>query len=815
MVSFRGRDEWFITCPTGSFLLPANASLSRSLMTSVLCSLGLIAQPVLAEQEKSRVAVLEEVIVTAQKREQNLQDVPMAVTAVGRELIENNEINNIQDLTKVVPSVRLTPNDGSPGGGAISVRGVGTFVFSPGVEPNVLVMSDGVPLSRNTLANFDFADIERIEVLRGPQGTLFGKNASAGLIHVITRDPSPEFEARVRASVESHDHWPGGLWKIQGSVSGPLTDDLGLRITGFYKEVDGFYEDIRLGETLPDTESYGIRTKLLWEVSDNVVARLGLEHDEYEGGSTPLVFGSANPDIERRIAPIEPGPENRQTKTFGTNANGENSSIALTLDWDIGWATVTSVTAYREAERLNEITADGIDGDRFDIVKAPIVTEFETFSQELRLTSTSGESIEYTVGAMWFDNWLNYKYDQYINDIPAGFIVAAAAPGLPLPDPGNIFGGADSLELLQYGAIVTTTENIGVFAEVSWHFSDFWHLTVGGRYIYEYVDVPEFYFFQEIRHAATGLPVTSGEVNRTDANVSDTAQTGKASLQYDWGEHSTVYGTISTGYRGRSYDIAPLSAEAGNNSLDNPTKPETVVSYELGIKSRLFDNRLQMNVSVYDSIFSDFQAQLTDLSGDSGIPQTRVANAGELETRGVEVEIMAKPTSELFFAATLLYNRAIFNEFITQCFPGQRPEEEGAIDSNNDGVCDAQDVSGKPLANSPRRSVSLLARYDHLLEGSGQNIYAQLSGRWQDKVQFSNDQHPLTIHDPVSIWDLRLGWISEGGRLEVAGYVKNIFSESYDALRYAFSLQNDRRDYVHNLAPDADRTFGLSAEYQW
>lgn len=179
-------------------------------------------------------AKLEEVIVTAQKRSQNLQDVPMAVTALGREMLQDNAVNSVEDLTKLVPSMRFTPGD-DPANNSIRIRGVGTDVFSIAVEPNVSVVVDDVPLARTEMASFEFADLERVEVLRGPQGTLFGKNSTAGLIHVISRDPAPEFEAFVRAIYEDRDEFPGHMAKTQFGASGQLTDNLGMRVTGFYK----------------------------------------------------------------------------------------------------------------------------------------------------------------------------------------------------------------------------------------------------------------------------------------------------------------------------------------------------------------------------------------------------------------------------------------------------------------------------------------------------------------------------------------------------------------------------------------------------
>lgn len=761
----------------------------------------------------SALAQLEEVIVTAQKREQSLQDVPMAVTAVGRAFIENNEINTIEDLTKVVPSVRMTP-DGSPSGGSIRVRGVGTNVFSSAVEPNVLVMLDGVPLARNSLANFDFADIERIEVLRGPQGTLFGKNASAGLIHVITRDPAPEFEARLKVNTEKNADWPGSLYKLQTTVSGPMTDTIGLRLTGFYKQSEGVYEDINFDSNLPDVKRYGLRSKLRWDPSAELMVRFDLELERTDGETPPVVFRSAHPELAQRLQPIEPSEENRRGKTFGTNRyDTESLASTLALDWELGAVSLSSITAFRSADTSDNISTDGLNGQRVDLTSNGAEQSIDTFTQEFRVTSADSEVLEYTAGVLWFDNRIERDFSRTVDDLPAAFFATVLAPGVPLPAvPAAMLGGSDAFNQREDSFQIVETRNLGVFAEATWHLHERWHLTAGARYIRDEVIVDTLERFSRVAHTATDTELMSSRFGPGGTTVKDTAATGRLSLQYDWGEHSTVYGTVATGYRGSAID---LDASDSQSALDNPVDPETALTYELGLKSRLLDNRLELNVAAFHTTFEDFQAQITDLDSPGSLASFRLDNAGELETKGVEIEFTARPVNPVTLVGSVLYNKAVYREFVTQCFQGQRGDEGGAIDRDGDGTCDAQDVAGKPLANAPQWSASLTSRYDHVYGELGQTLYAQLTGRWQDEVQFSNDQHPLTIHDAYSIWDLRVGWLSSASRFQIAAYVKNLFDEMYVASIVPLSLVNDRRDLVHNVSSDANRSYGVAVEYQW
>lgn len=763
-------------------------------------------------------AALEEVIVTAQKREQNLQDVPMAVTAVGRELLENNEINTLDDLTKLVPSLRLTP-DGSPSGGSIRIRGVGTNVFSSAVEPNVLVMLDGVPLARNSLANFEFADIERIEVLRGPQGTLFGKNASAGLIHVVTRDPAPEFEARVRFSYEQPDEFAGNFAKTQFTVSGPIADDMGLRITGFGQKSHGHIEDILQNDELPDVSRFGLRGKLRWDPSDTVAVRLVLEMQHTDAEATPVIFRSGSPELKEKSKPLKYSETNRQTRTFGGNlADSSGKAAAFSVDWELADFIITSVTAYRDADNANAQSLAGLGGDRVNLRKSSGTDYLETITQELRLSSTGNEAFEYTIGALWFDNFVESDGELLVDDLPASFFASAVVPpaasGIPsVPIPSEQLGGADSFNLYERSHSVVGTENLGLFAEGTWHFSDAWHITAGARYIDEVVSVTELEKFSRVAHTESDGEVISSSYTLNDtADVHKTAATGRLSALYNWSEELNFYGTIATGYRGAAFDLASTDNEF---AMQNPVDPEKALSYELGMKSRLFDNSLELNVTAFITYFKDFQAQIRDLESDVSIASFRLDNAGELETRGVEFEFHYSPNESLSIVGSYLFNRAVFNEFITQCYAGQGPNEGGAIDEDGDGACDANDVSGGILANAPKRSASLSGRYEHILASGDAKVYTQLSGRWQDKVQFANEQHPLTTHKAYSIWDLRAGYLAAGDKMEIAAYVENVFAQNYVGLIVPLSLVNDKRDLVHNIPVGADRIFGVSMAYNW
>ncbi len=753
-------------------------------------------------------AQLEEVIVTAQKREQSLQDVPMAVTAIGGQILENNEINSISDLSKLVPSLKFTPGD-NPTNNSIRVRGVGTDVYSSAVEPNVSVVLDNVPLARTSLANFDFADVERVEVLRGPQGTLFGKNASAGLIHIITRDPHSEFEARARYSYDNADDFDSAMWKFQASLSGPLTETLGARLTVFKKDTEGHIYDFGTDEQIPKNESHGARLKLKWDVNDVLALSLIGEYSEMDGESYPMVQRSANPGLERSNDPINASEDNRQARTVnGTVSKSDSKAITLLVDWEVAGHSLASVTGLRKADLLNDNSAAALDGANANLEFNGGPRTIETFTQELRLSSLDSDILEYTVGVLWFDNELENTFDRRVSDIPANYAVNFYTED-PVVIPMNI--GSINQEAGFWNKI--NTQNLGIFGQAAWHLSHRWHTTMGLRYIDETLEAA-YTNYQRLEESATGLPLSAADssVSVPYAKVSDSAITGTVSLQYDLGDSSMLYATYSRGYRGRAFDV---TSSSDADTFANPVEAETADSYEIGVKTRLFDDRLELNVTAFQTFFKNFQAQIVDMSEGGFTTELRLDNAGELETRGVEVDFKANPIEPVFIFGSLLYNDAEFNDFVTQCFTGQGPHEDGAIDSDGDGACDANDVEGGKLPNAPRWSGSITARYDWTLGESGRTLYGQLTGRYQSEVQFQSDQHPLTVQDAYDVWDLRVGFIGVGGRLEVSGYVKNLFEQNYVNAMFALSLNNDRRDITHFLPRDADRVVGVSVAYQW
>src|SRR6056297_395773 len=282
-------------------------------------ALAPLTYPLAVGQEK---LALEEVIVTARKREQSLQDVSVAVTALTDNVIAEAQIYNSEDLVQLVPS--LTYQQGSnPRQSSFNIRGIGTQSFSTGVEPSVSTMLDGVVMGRSGQAFMQLLDVERIEVLRGPQGTLFGKNASAGVLHIITKQPTEQFSGELMAGAAENDEY-----RLGATISGPITDSLGFRLSGSGSDVDGWIKNYYDGNDLNNARDYNIRGKLRWDVSDTVLVKWSSDYGELDCNCTVPTIRSLEPfdgndaqvqDILDEIAPVKVGERNTETTVNSPN----------------------------------------------------------------------------------------------------------------------------------------------------------------------------------------------------------------------------------------------------------------------------------------------------------------------------------------------------------------------------------------------------------------------------------------------------------------------------------------------------------------
>lgn len=609
------------------------------------------------------------VIVTATKREEQLIDVPIAITAVGSEQLQNSGVSDIRELTGLAPSVQFQ----TPGGGAdssIRVRGIGTTSTNPGLESAVGVVIDGVPRARTGVALSELGDLERIEVLRGPQGTLFGRNTSSGLINIVTKEPSLKgVESRLEGTVGAYNNT-----RVAGSLNLPLSDSVAMRLEGSAEQRDGFYKDRNSGKDLDNVNRQFIRGKLRWEVDQNMswlfsadytnrdenccIAVLAIPGPTYATVNTLAgargEFGYTSTDPFDRQAVISRGRLNAEDVVdWGVSAQGE---------LDLGWGNLTSVTAYRgwEAWRSQDFDHSGADLGFF----APdgLHQKFDVFTQELRLQGQMGR-LDWLVGAF-------YSSEEVLND-------SAYRMGADYP---LIYGGSATFQPTTLAAFrpgdgargigKQDGTDISIFTHNIYQITDELSVTAGLRYTNNEKSIN--YYGENFNPACDSAVATSDTpgitrfcapfwdtrlnvAGDTDSRTED-AVTGTFNVSYKFTPNINGYLSYSRGYKsgGYNFDRAGFSTPATPNARDLAFQKETVDAYEAGLKADLLDGDLTANLALFKQTFQGFQ--LIEYTGINFV----VRSLAEAVTEGVELELAWRPIDGLTITNGLSYTDAYY-----------------------------------------------------------------------------------------------------------------------------------------------------------
>lgn len=560
---------------------------------------------------------LEEVIVTAQKREQGLQDVPISVVAFGEDRMDNLGIDDIRELVQFTPNVSAS---GSANQVKIKIRGIVSNDFGVGSDPAVGVYIDGVYIGRGGGAELALNDIQRIEVLNGPQGTLFGRNAAAGALQYISNKPNEESEGWVKATAGIRQRL-----QVEGMYNTALSENLYWRSTFLHNQRDGFTKNLTTGNFVEEQENWSIATALRWQPNENLDAIWRFDYHEVD-------------NIGRPSSSVAYGPRNAGP-AFNTVENDDELpssreiiGTSLHLDYDLGWATLTSISSYREYETLNPEEQDGsanIDY-RFNDYNAE---DNRQWSQELRLSGEAGDSLRWTVGGIYSEENAGQRsgitlspeaLDRRIVEGEVGIPYANVAPGtgfnlafaFGFPGVSRIYAnGNEALAADEYTEFINVesiTESWGVFADATWSITDTVDLTVGVRYNEDkknfgrnvaFNDFGIQFAFAETRVNANGELDENGEQGWYFQNNSWDKTTGRVVLDWQALENTLVYASWATGYKSGGFN----SVSDRNN--DSPFDMETVENIELGFKSTWFDNTLRVNGAVFSYDYGDLQEQ--------------------------------------------------------------------------------------------------------------------------------------------------------------------------------------------------------------
>ena len=598
---------------------------------------------VYASSPLAQTNALEEVVVTATKRAQSLQDVPMAVNAFNADTIETAGINDAGDLAILTPALNINVNT-NPFAARMVIRGVGTAQTDPALEPSVGLFIDGIYLGRTGLGMSDLTDIERIEVLQGPQGTLYGKNTNAGAISVITKKPSFEkSEGYIEASVGNYS-----MNKLTASISGPLTQNLAYRLSGNINQRDGYYDN-SAGVDFNDADDWNIQGKLQWEPTESLSILLSgsrVERDTTCCGADAVQDESVNNElVAQGLSPDSNDPYDYNVQSNADNRFAmESDLLSMTIDYDTGWGAIKSITAWNDySYRVDQ------DPDRSELDILTLSNDKysgDSFSQELRFTASPSDNVDYMLGIFYLEQNTKRGGDEPFVFIGDDIITIGSQQDLPFPLPFNF--------LVQPGDSLTVdmdqdAETIAFFGQGTWHIGDQWHITGGLRWSDE--EKKSDLFSQTYSTAFSYQILGASFLDSVSTPIDATLE--RSSDNVDWmlraaldiGDDSMVYASAGTGTKSGGFQT--VNGAADDREFDD----EDTTTYELGVKSTLLDARLRINAAAFYSEIENFQAQR---QLETGIG-TYVSNESKVETSGVDLQVEAAPMPNLVLSAGLLY----------------------------------------------------------------------------------------------------------------------------------------------------------------
>lgn len=726
-----------------------------------------------------------DIIVTAQKRAQNLQDVPLAITVVSGAQLERANVNSAEQLFQRVPTLTFRKGNTNKDS-ALSIRGVGTISFASGVEPSVSTVIDGVVYARTGQQTSDFLDVERIEVLRGPQGSLFGKNASAGVINIVTRDPSDHFDGFAEAS-----WYEGNEYRVRAGVSGPLAEGLKASLTGFYAQYDGNGVNVYNNHKINGYEHWGLRGKIVYEPSDKVKLTLigdySKNNDNGYADSIGLVFPSAfnNAVFIPSLAPLTLDGKNKNIDNdLDPLTKDKNSGVSGQIDVDLGGATLTSITAYRHWYNYQQRDGD-FRSDAPKYVNTGVATgdaqshdhgdlKFDQFTQELRIASAHPQFLEYVAGLYFYKtkevDWFNRT--------------VKACTASTLPTVGGLTPcapGSSTYVTLQGDANFTTKlTSYSGFGQATMNFTDKFRGIGGVRWTHDKVSF-DFARTSSLPTAFTGVNPAFSATGSTSAD----GWSGNAGLQYDVDKNIMSYVTYTHGYKGPAINVFfnMLARDTG------PIAPEESNAYEMGFKTRLLDRRLTFNIAIFYAKYDNYQANFLDLV--AGQVVTRLTNAGTVSTRGVEVDFNAAVTDRFSLNGGFSYTDAHINTF--NC-PTGAP------------VNCAVALNGKPLPFAPKYKGTVTADWRLPLGLEAFNVDWNSTVSYQSRTQFDINQNPYAFQSPYAIWDMGLTLRTKDDKYSLSLIAKNLTDKQFVIQRIP-----NGTSFMRQITPrDAQRYFGVT-----
>jgi iron complex outermembrane recepter protein len=712
-------------------------------------------QPVAAT---SKNVGLEEIVVTAQRRRESLQDVPISISAITAAGAEQSGIKSSEDLGIAIPALQFNRQGGV--GGTPFIRGVGTAVAQNGTESPVAVYVDDVYMSSPVSTIFDLNNLEGVEVLKGPQGTLFGRNATGGVVNIHTKEPTQDPSLDATVGYGSYDTSSTELY-----ANGPLSKAISANIDAFYKDQsEGYGRDIVTGQSVWKEWNEGVRGKLSWQISDDTKLLFAADysHDRNDlGWNLAIAPGSISAGGTTYHCPF---------CTATTPLDGTENWVggaSVRVDHDFGNMSLVSITAFRDNRQSIVLDADEhLPGTPIILIIPDDKAHSRSTSQEFRLLSSDSDTLKWIVGAFYFHQESGFDPLTY--------------SGLAFSALGGSENILDSQNLNSYS----------VFGETSYKFQSDTKITAGLRYTDDY-------FNERVQVLAGGVePVP---LDPSGSAVRFAKLTYRAMIDQKLNEDSLLYASYSRGFRSGEYSsTSPTEIVNGAFALAPPVKPEVLDAYEIGSKNELFDHRLRLNVSAFHYNYSDLQ--VTSIQNVSEI----TLNAAKARMDGLDLDWNVVATQRLSFGGGLSFLRAKFVSFPSgplnvrnpaSCTPV--PMTTGPV-TGGDSVCSAN-LAGYTVPHAPKFVASANAVYT-IPTSSGDYaaslaIYHNSGFGWELDERLKQPSYQLL--------NAQLTWMSSNGKFEAKFYARNLLNDYY----YSFLSEGSLEDW---FMPAMPRNYGGS-----
>ena len=781
---------------------------SKKLMSVLLAGTALTVPSIASAQ-------LDEVVVTAQKREQSLNDIGIAVTAFSGDDIQQLGLAQPIDLAGQTPGLSIGNALGSSNP-AVTVRGVGINDFNTNTNPGVAMYVDEIYQPIPAALSFGMFDIERVEVLKGPQGTLYGRNATGGAIGFVTKKPTDELDGFVTVDYGNYDYK-----NIEAAIGGGLGDRARVRLSGMWTDQGEGHQDVLQVTGAPFTpnnarvvgdhgkvDRWALRGQFALDVTDTIEALLSYTYGKDESDSLlPTITDSQNTTVYYGHIPdlttlgvnnlyyysFFGGPAGQYNHVLLTDPNDppqvdmESHAVNLKVDWDLGFATLTSVTGYIDMDHLVENDFAGVENVVQDIAYGGNV---EQISEELRLTSNEGELVDWIVG-LYYSKTEQENSSLIRQDFGVGFLtyyfLGVSAFGEPI--------GADS-------RVSQEQTSIGLFAHTEWNLTDQWKLTVAGRWSrdeLEYdsqvldttalstlgVPYPQAVLWDAFAPQARARATTGIIAQASGSGIDEDSFTWKVGLDYQATDDVLLYGHVSTGFKNHGFygGLGPLDSQYA------PYQAEEILAYEIGFKSTLADGTLQLNGAAYQYTLDDPQVIVSEEIGLAS-PNDVLWNVAEAQAWGAELDLTWVPVEEL----TVRFGAGYLDSEISDA------AVTGKVLKPGFGI-----VEGEPSAYSPEWTFNGLIRYEVPM-ANGLLPYIQTDFDYRDDATAFAGRPDTPLESRLLV-NARIGITNEGGQWEAALWGKNLGDEKYSG--YTYQILGPME--MHQ----APRTYGVSLTYNF